>query len=132
MRPNLRKVALMQFPDGGYTSPECYVICVRKDSSGKMLVDPSTLAAILRSDFVYGQIMHLIAGIGRPRLNATDMRKIMIPLAPMATQDLAREEFQGQLAAAREMKAQAAILLEQSGRQEAKAVEDLCKRLLQD
>ena len=40
MRPNLRKVALMNFTDGGYVSPECVVLSPRRDDQGQWIIDP--------------------------------------------------------------------------------------------
>ena len=64
MRPALRKVAVMNTNEGGYVSSECTVFTVRNDSDGKPLVEPEILSALLRSDFVYGQIMSCVTGIG--------------------------------------------------------------------
>jgi len=74
MRPNLRKCVAINHDEDGYCSSECVVF--RPDTeavSGRML------SAILRSDFVFGQIVHLITGIGRPRISIKDLRTIMIP-----------------------------------------------------
>src|SRR5690606_38473071 len=79
MRPNLRKVSLMNFDEGGYASPECMVLRPVLNAEGTPLVDPVTLAALLRSDLIYGQITHLIAGIGRPRLNGSSLKRARIP-----------------------------------------------------
>ena len=79
MRPGLRKVALMDQP--GFASAECAVLVVRCDEHGEPLVHPELLATLLRSDFVFGQIVHLIAGIGRPRISQKDLRGVRIPMA---------------------------------------------------
>lgn len=79
MRPNLRKCVYINFKDSGYCSPECSVLSVKKNN-GKYVIQPELLAAILRSNFVYGQIVHLVAGIGRPRLSVKDLKNIMIPV----------------------------------------------------
>jgi type I restriction enzyme M protein len=93
MRPNLRKVALMEFAEGGYVSPECVVFTVRKDKTGRAIIDPLLLSILLRSDLVYGQITHLIAGIGRPRIGATDLRRVRIPSAEYEEQQEWRERY---------------------------------------
>jgi hypothetical protein len=80
MRPNLRKVALMDFAESGYVSLECTVLTLRKAAKDAPLIDPLLLSVLLRSDFVFGQIMHLIAGIGRPRIGVKELRDVMIPI----------------------------------------------------
>ena len=86
MRPNLRKCLYVEFEQEGYTSPECVVLTVRKDEKSHSVVDPLVLSILLRSDFVYGQIMHQVAGIGRPRLAVKDLKQIQIPLPPREVQ----------------------------------------------
>ena len=84
MRPALRKVALADFEDGGYVSPECSVLRIRRDSKGELLVPPRLLASLLRSDFIFGQLIHLVTGIGRPRLSSKDLLSVQIPAATLA------------------------------------------------
>lgn len=131
MRPNLRKVALMSFSEGGYVSPECAVLKVRQGEDGRPLAKPEVLAAILRSDLVFGQIMHLIAGIGRPRLNTSDLRKVLIPLPTYAIQTEAKHEYEGRLSSARELRAKANALLQESDSLELSAVEELAKKMIE-
>lgn len=131
MRPNLRKVALMSFPEGGYVSPECIVLTVRKDNDGKPLIMPEILAAILRSDLVFGQITHLIAGIGRPRLNNSDLRKVQIPLPPHTLQSEGKHEFEGRLSSARELRAKANVFLQEADSLEITAIEELSKKMIE-
>lgn len=131
MRPNLRKVALMAFSDGGYVSPECSVLSVRKDANGQAVVDPEVLAAVLRSDMVFGQIMHLIAGIGRPRLNTTDLRRIQIPIPPNNMQQEAKADFKGRLASSHQLRAKAQALLEEAQALEVSAVDEIAKRMIE-
>lgn len=130
MRPNLRKVALMTFAEGGFVSPECTVLTVRTDHTGQPLVDPEVLAAILRSDLVFGQIMHLIAGIGRPRLNTTDLRKVRLPIPPTVNQEQSKAEFAGRLAAIKQLRAKASALLAEAAVLEVTAVDELANRLI--
>lgn len=103
MRPNLRKVALMDFPEGGYVSPECSVLVVRPAENGSPIIDPLLLAVLLRSDFVYGQIMHLIAGIGRPRINTTELREVAIPLVPAELQRKLKSNYLAEQERAKEL-----------------------------
>jgi hypothetical protein len=93
MRPNLRKVALMDFIEGGYVSPECLVLRPRRDDNGEFIIDPTLLASVLRSDLVFGQLMHLIAGIGRPRINGTDVKQVKIPVPSSELQSSLRRKF---------------------------------------
>ena len=131
MRPNLRKVALMAFSEGGYVSPECAVLTVRKRNNGQPVVKPEVLAAILRSDLVFGQIMHLIAGIGRPRLNTADLRKVLIPLPPHAVQSEGKHEFEGRVSSVRELRAKANAFLQEADALEITAVEELAKKMIE-
>ena len=74
MRPNLRKCVVVNHDEDGYCSSECIVF--RPDTK---IISGRMLSALLRSDFVYGQIVHLITGIGRPRVSIKDLRTIMVP-----------------------------------------------------
>ena len=130
MRPNLRKVALMAVPEGGYVSPECSVLSVRRGTDGQYIVEPEVLASVLRSDLVFGQIMHLIAGIGRPRLNTTDLRKVRIPVPPRSAQQESKAEFEGRLASARQLRTKAFALLTEAQALEVTAVEELANRMI--
>jgi type I restriction enzyme M protein len=110
MRPNLRKVALMSFSEGGYVSPECSVLVVNPSDDGSPVVDPLLLAVLLRSDFVYGQIMHMIAGIGRPRISATELREVMVPMVPRDRQNALKMEYLAQEKSASALKVRASKL----------------------
>lgn len=89
MRPALRKAALIPFSKGGFVSSECAVLTVRKDENNEFIIDPALLSVLLRSDFVYGQIMGCVTGIGRPRISAKDLRNIKIPIPPKKIQEKA-------------------------------------------
>jgi excisionase family DNA binding protein len=130
MRPNLRKVALMDFEEGGYVSPECSVLMLRSGDDGEPLIDPLVLASVLRSDLVFGQIMHLIAGIGRPRLNVTDLRRVRIPVPPRAAQAEVRKRFERAVSAAKTMRSKATALLSEADALRASAVADLSNSLI--
>jgi type I restriction enzyme M protein len=93
MRPNLRKVALMHFDEPGFTSPECAVLAVRRTADDKPAIDPVLLSILLRSDFVFGQIMHLVAGIGRPRIGSGELLAVRIPVPPPDEQRTIIEAF---------------------------------------
>ena len=114
MRPNLRKIALMQFSEGGYVSSECAVYTVREDQYGNKLIDPRLLVAILRSDFVFGQIMGFITGIGRPRISNKDLRKIKIPLPPIEIQNKALSALDSAVLSSNQLKDKASMLLQEA------------------
>lgn len=104
MRPNLRKVALVDTLDGGFVSPECAVLRIKRDSSGP-LIDAGLLAALLRSDLVYAQVEGKVAGIGRPRIASADLLETLIPLPEdnrlraAVRRHLANVEIEGRLRA---------------------------------
>ena len=107
MRPNLRKVSLMNFAEGGYLSPECVVLTPRKNEFGAFIMDPLVLSVVLRSDLVFGQLTHLIAGIGRPRLNIRDLRSIRIPVPPLKIQNRLRLDYEKAMEASKVLRTQA-------------------------
>jgi excisionase family DNA binding protein len=129
MRPNLRKVALMDFSEGGYVSPECIVL-TPKEKNGKPIIDPLLLSVLLRSDLVYGQIMHLIAGIGRPRLAASDLRRVLIPSASSAAQEQWRAQYLSAMTAAETLKKKADELIADAARMEREAIANLAKEFV--
>ncbi|MFC7652225.1 N-6 DNA methylase [Pseudoduganella danionis] len=92
MRPGLRKVAFVEWQTPGYTSAECIVLTVR-EQDGSPLIEPLLLSILLRSDFVFGQIIHLIAGIGRPRITLKDLLNIRVPIPTKARQAEILETF---------------------------------------
>ncbi|MEC6797018.1 N-6 DNA methylase [Photobacterium sp. S4TG1] len=75
LRPELRKSVASKFEDG-VCSSECFVFRIKDEFSN---LTPELLAAILRSDFVYGQIVHKITGTGRPRIGKKDIMNVLIP-----------------------------------------------------
>lgn len=130
MRPNLRKVALATFPSGGFCSPECVVLRVRRDKDDTPAIDAELLSVLLRSDLVFGQILHLVAGIGRPRLNTTDLRKVLVPVPPVSDQSHFLQQFRANLASARELRAQAQQLQQRATVVAAEAVNELATRVI--
>ncbi|WP_176421915.1 N-6 DNA methylase [Fibrobacter sp. UWH1] len=111
MRPALRKCAVMKYEDGGYASSECTILKIRKDKNGNNIIDSDLLCAILRSDFVYGQIMGCITGIGRPRISGKDLRNIKIPVPPEQIQKNAITSMNTAKASIKQLKEKAALLL---------------------
>lgn len=129
MRPNLRKCHYVEFNQPAYTSAECVVLAVRSDQNGKPLFDPFVLAILLRSDFVYGQIMHHVAGIGRPRLAAINLKQIKIPLPPLGVQATLKKTFLKTQASYTSLRDQATQLQKQATAIEIQAVESIAKGL---
>jgi hypothetical protein len=88
MRPELRKVCLVPAGiDEGYASAECLVLVPRYDEgTGEPLIIPELLAILLRSDLAYGQIVHLVSGIGRPRLSKAAVLNVRLPCPPATEQ----------------------------------------------
>ena len=129
MRPNLRKVALMDFSEGGYVSPECVVLAVRRNGSGTWLIDPLVLSVVLRSDLVFGQITHLVAGIGRPRLNVRDLRSVRIPVPPLDRQREIRAAYEKAIETSKTLRTQAIRFERDAKKAENLAVASLAIRL---
>lgn len=129
MRPALRKVALMNFVEGGFVSPECSVLTVRSHPNGTPFIKPELLAVILRSELVYGQITHLIAGIGRPRINSQDLRRVLIPVPPDSVQEESSQAYEQQLQLVRDLRKKADSLLQEAVILETRAVEDLTGKM---
>lgn len=125
MRPNLRKSCLITFEEEGYTSAECIVLVPRKDDSGTPILDPELLSILLRSDLVFGQIMHKVAGIGRPRISVKDLRKIRIPVPPEPKQRALLQAYRAQLKGARSLREQAKSLLSEAENLTTNAVDSL-------
>lgn len=114
MRPLLRKIAYISSESSGFVSSECAVLTVRKDKEGDCAIKPELLAAILRSDFVFGQIVHLVSGSGRPRINNKDLRKILIPVLPKEAQVTLMAEIAANAELAIRLRDKAASLLEEA------------------
>lgn len=125
MRPALRKVAVMNMNEGGYVSSECTVFTVRNDNNGEPLVEPEILSAILRSDFVYGQIMSCVTGIGRPRISGKDLRKIMIPLPDKQLQIKVMQNLRANEASVKQLKDRAEALKEEAKNLEIKMINEV-------
>lgn len=125
MRPALRKVAVMNMNEGGYVSSECTVFTVRNDKNGELMIEPEILSAILRSDFVYGQIMSCVTGIGRPRISGKDLRKIMIPLPDKQLQTKVMQNLKTNEASVKQLKDRAETLKEEAENLEIKMINEV-------
>ena len=82
MRPELRKVCLIGDEINiGFASSECLVLTPKRDpETAEPMVLPRLLNILLRSDLVYGQLVHLITGIGRPRLSMSAVLNVRLPV----------------------------------------------------
>lgn len=125
MRPNLRKVALMNCEEAGYASPECMVLRPRKNATASWEISPTILAALLRSELVYGQLMHLIAGIGRPRLSGKHVKQVQLPVPPRDLQESIRRRFETHLEAAEAIREQAKNMVIDADKREYFAIEEV-------
>jgi type I restriction-modification system DNA methylase subunit len=130
MRPELRKVCLVPHDVAeGFTSSECLVLVPKVDrKTGEPIMLRELLSLLLRSDLVYGQIVHLVIGIGRPRLSKSAVMNIRIPVPPVKDQRRLLELYQRSEAASR-----ALIVESQQALQKSEDImADARKRLLDD
>lgn len=128
MRPLLRKIAYMSSENPGFVSSECAVFTVRKDAEGNYAIKPELLAAILRSDFVFGQIVHLVSGSGRPRISNKDLRKILIPVLPAEAQATLMAEIVANTELAIRLRNKAEAMLEEASQIERDNMSSLVSR----
>lgn len=110
MRPELRKVWRLpsQHPDV-FASPECLVLRVREDR-----ILPDLLVILLRSDLVFGQLVHQVTGIGRPRISMGSMLDLAIPVPPLKHQERILTEYRKQQASYEKLVRDGRELLERS------------------
>lgn len=125
MRPNLRKVALMNFAESGYVSSECTVLSIKRDSTGVPVIDPLLLSILLRTDFVFGQILHLVAGIGRPRISGRELMQVKIPIPPKKEQEKIKKAYLETQKSASDLKVKAENLQAQAQSLLAASVENV-------
>ncbi len=117
MRPELRKVCLVPDSlDEGYASGECLVLTPKVDANTKRpVMIPELLAILLRSDLVYGQIVHMITGIGRPRVTSAVTLNVKLPLAAIDEQKRLLDLYHRSQAAAQLLQAEADKGMRQAG-----------------
>lgn len=125
MRPNLRKCVAIVDDMPGFCSSECVVLRPRDAR-----VDPRVLAAILRSDFVYGQLVHHITGIGRPRISVKNLRALKIPAPFDVQRGGAWRAFTRSMSSAQDLAREAETMRQRSLEQERTSVDDLVAALL--
>lgn len=130
MRPELRKSVAIDFNNPGYCSSECIVFRI-KDIAKNKTVTPRLLAAILRSDFVYGQIVHLIAGIGRPRISVKELRKIMIPIPSTKNQKSITSEYLSSMEEVKTLKQKANLMLSKAEKLKSQSANIIVDKILE-
>ena len=118
MRPGLRKVCLIADEvDEGFASAECLVLTPRRDEkTGNPIMLPELLAILLRSDLVYGQIIHLVTGIGRPRISKTAVLNVLLPIPPVEEQERLLGMYRRSDSAARSLVAESEQFLREARR----------------
>ena len=89
------------------------------------MIEPEILSAILRSDFVYGQIMSCVTGIGRPRINSKDLRKIMIPLPDKQLQTKVMQNLRVKEASVKQLKDRAEALKKEAENLEIRMINEV-------
>ena len=130
MRPELRKAVAIDFREGGYCSSECIVLRI-KDNLGDSAITPHLLAAILRSDFVYGQIVHLIAGIGRPRISVKELNKVMIPMPNKNNLELLTKEYHSAMVSQKKLSEKANAMLAKAEELKSRSTNGLVEKALE-
>jgi restriction endonuclease S subunit len=98
---------------------------VRRDGDENPIIDPLVLSILLRSDFVFGQIMHQVAGIGRPRIAVKDLKQIRIPLPSPEVQRALRQAYLKTQQTYSNLKKQAEQLIRRAESMEKQAVENV-------
>jgi type I restriction enzyme M protein len=129
MRPELRKVAIV--PDDvveGVCSAECLVLVPKSKGGTKIL--PTLVCHLLRSDLVYGQLVHQVMGIGRPRLRPADIMAVRIPLPPLSVQQQVMRDLENAEVAAGALLSQARNSVDNAGKIQAEAMERLARTFL--
>jgi len=129
MRPELRKVAIVP-PDviEGVCSAECLVLVPQQNGVSKVL--PSLVCHLLRSDLVYGQLVHQVMGIGRPRLRPADIMGVRIPLPPLAVQHGVMRDIENAEAASAALLSQARSSVDNAAGMLADAMDRLTRTFL--
>jgi predicted RNA methylase len=129
MRPELRKVAMAPADIGdGLCSAECLVLVPIRD--GKIEFIPEFLAYLLRSDLVYGQLVHQVMGIGRPRIRPADVLAAKVPIPPIADQRALLVALDNAEAASRALVQESARCREMASRMRVESVDLMASRLL--
>jgi restriction endonuclease S subunit len=113
----------------GFVSAECLVLVPRVGrQDGRLVMLPELLALLLRSDFIYGQVVHLVIGTGRPRLSRSTVLNIRLPCPSLAEQRRLLEVY-------RKSEREARALLRESERVAAQARQvgtEASRRLVHD
>ncbi len=132
MRPALRKVCLIGDDfDEGFASSECLVLTPKCDpASGAPIMLPDLLSILLRSDLAYGQLIHLVTGIGRPRLSKAAVLDVRIPVPELAEQRRLLGAYSQSDSAARSLVEESGRALEMADRIMSQARRDMIDDIL--
>jgi len=132
MRPELRKACLVSEEVGeGVVSSECLVLVTRK-RNGDWVLLPELLAALLRSDLCYGQLVHTVTGIGRPRVSKGAVLSLRLPVPPPEEQKRVLELYRRAILAADELERESQATLRRAMRLRDEAQEMLVSDLAGD
>jgi type I restriction enzyme M protein len=122
LRPKLRKIVFIPHGDeGGLCSAELVVLRPLSTPAAPFL--PDYVSYILRSDLGFGQQVHQITGVGRPRVGVPALRGLRIPIPPLDTQRELLDELDAAFAEYQRLHAQAQSLREQAHQRLSKAYE---------
>lgn len=130
MRPELRKVCAV--PEGvgeAFASSECVVLIPRRSEGNQWIVRPDLLSALLRSDLCYGQLVHEVTGIGRPRLAKHHVLGLRIPVPPPEIQHQVMELFGRRESASRSLRAEAQRAAQEADAVLAEGLQELARSL---
>ena len=103
------------------------MLTIRTDEKNEEILTPDLLSSILRSDFVYGQIMGCVTGIGRPRISGKDLRKIMIPVPPKDVQNKALLSLQASQTSINQLRDKAAMLSDEADLLETSTINNIAR-----
>ncbi len=132
MRPELRKVCVApDAPAPMVASAECLVLVPRRKEGGEPAVAPRLLSLLLRSDLTRGQLVHLVTGIGRPRVSRSAVLAVRLPVPPLPVQRRLLRRFDAAVADARELRRRSRSLAADADRVESGARDELIRGLLE-
>ena len=116
MRPELRKVCLIgNDTEEGFASAECIVLTPKRDpETHSPIIFPELLTILLRSELVYGQTIHLVTGIGRPRLSKAAILNAQLPIPPVQEQKRLLDLYHRSESAARSLESESERALDEA------------------
>ncbi len=128
LRPKLRKVVLIPPDDeGGFCSAELLVLRPRDD--GLAVVDREYLVYLLRSDLAFGQLIYQITGVGRPRVTADAVRRMLMPVPDLPVQHVLVNDLRRARADSQQLRREAALRVEEARNRMAAVYESVLTEL---